>query len=119
MLFLKVLSLLAALISFIPQLKLPSLKGAVSRKKTDNLLFYGDIARFEPEKYLASLYQANGVKDHEYSKFEIDFATQIIVNSQISVRKYKFFQAAILLTLSGIVTPIIAFIVYIIVNRKL
>lgn len=73
------------------------------------LMFYGDIAKCKnATQYVLSLYK-NYFNDYtknekDINKQEIDYAREIIYNSKITVRKYKFFRWALNLTILAFVS---------------
>lgn len=94
------------LMSFLPQTKrLFKIKGV--KNENDNSLFYGDIIKYTPEEYLKFI-EPNRT---DFSKSELDYAYQIVINSHIAYRKYKYFELALLAILSGILTVLGAFLV--------
>jgi len=85
------------------------------RKKpaeTDNLLFYGDIASYDPAGYLQALYKHCDAKD-EALPIERDYAQQIVMNSRIAVRKYEWFTTSVWLTIGALVTLIASGVGYV------
>jgi hypothetical protein len=112
------LSLLIALASFLPQIKLPKPKVAVPNPVSYNLLFYGHLSQQGEKEYLDAL--ASGSSETakaDHSALEISYANQIIVNSKITVRKYSYFSAALWLSICAIATPIFGIIFMVLVRR--
>ena len=105
-----ILSLLACLISFIPSLKIPWL--VVSKKPTnkDNLLFFGDIVKYDSKSYLEKLVSSTEKPEKSFTNFENYYAQQIIVNSIIALKKFRLFTFAIWLTVVAVVTLLLALI---------
>lgn len=113
--FLLVYSSLMALISFMPIYNWRAFLGVMLDTNTkfygeatdhDNLIFYGDIAKYERDQYLEALESryfpsAPGLRSHLKTK---DLASQIIVNSRIAVLKYRYFER-------GAVSLVVAFVV--------
>ncbi len=108
-----------ALCSFLPQVRLPWLTATGATYEHDNLIFYGDIAKYNPKDYVVALYNADGQAHVQPSTIDLDYAEQIVVNSRITLRKYEFFRYALWLTLSAVITPILAIVVYLLlVDRE-
>jgi hypothetical protein len=85
------ISLLISLSSFYP----------VTKGK-NNILFFYDIARTEPEDYLTDLSAA--VKDP--ARIQLAYAREIVTNSEIAVLKLRVFKAAFLFSLLGFIVTI-------------
>lgn len=77
----------------------------LSNHKSENLLFFGAIANHEPSMYLNLLSSNYKIEltDDQYTK---DMASQIVINSQIALRKFKLFNFAFKWTIAGIATPL-------------
>ena len=101
-----VIAISIMLISFLPQTK-QVFKIKDIKNENDNSLFYGDIIKYTPEEYLEFI-----EPDREnFSRSELDYAYQIVINSHIAYKKYKYFELALLAILSGILTVLGAFLV--------
>lgn len=101
-----VIAICIILISFLPQTKqVFKIKGV--KTKNDNSIFYGDIIKYTPEEYLKFI-EPNRT---DFTKSELDYACQIVINSHIAYRKYKYFELALLAILSGILTVLGVFLV--------
>lgn len=94
-------------------------KKSEDKETKNNILYYAHIKKYEPtapELYLNELYKSckkegNNYPKKEgnkYSRLEHDYATQIIINSHITFRKYKYFKAALFCTISALLTPIVS-----------
>ena len=113
-----VASLIICLLSFFPNVSnKPSSKKA-SNKMTDvNLLFYGDIANFDkPEDLLEAIKNKYFGEDDENLKdtnpnIHIDLASEIIINSQITVNKLRIFKIALKIDLAAFAVLILSIIV--------
>jgi len=106
---------MVSLISFIPKLRIP---WKISNKQTnskDNFLFFGHIANYTPEKYLADFAKSLNCPEALLSETVIEkmYAEQIVVNARIANNKYACFTVAVGLTLSGFLTPLPAIIRYV------
>ena len=97
-----ILSLLFSVASFLPSTNLEKhlAGGREQPGPRDNLLFYGHLARYEPQGLThAVAEQYFGFAGEEYtpSKFALDLAAQAITNARITVRKLVFFRYSIIL----------------------
>ena len=101
------LSALCALFSFIPQLKAPSMIGQKRGDKETSLIFYGHVAKYEPEVYIEALYSAAGTEAPSKITVELDYAQQIIANSRIALKKNRYFNIGLWLTVIGVLLLII------------
>lgn len=109
-----IISLFFALLSFFPHLS--SNRDDIHQivRDSDNLLFYGDICRYSASEYIQALYKQYcnvDVDCNEISKYELDYANEIIINSKITMRKYIFFKYALIIDVILIVFILIALIV--------
>lgn len=96
------ISLFLALCSLSPQLK--DKEKDLKLNRSDNLLFFGAIAHFKPDDYLDALkarYQLESINQ----QYEKDISRQIVIVSQIAVRKFNYFKVALFFAMGGIVTP--------------
>ena len=95
-------SLMLAVASFLPSTNLEKhlLGERAKPSATDNLLFYGHLARYEPRAL------AMAVAEHYFdaageqaapSKLAVDLAGQIVTNARITVRKLDLFRYSLLL----------------------
>ena len=107
-----ILSFIFCLVSFIPSLELPWLYKAQNPTDSDNLLFFMDISKYSPIHYLNKLTSSLKTTNHDHSDYEIMISKQIITNSVIASRKYKLFKISIWFTVSSIVTPFGAIVIY-------
>jgi hypothetical protein len=99
-----VMSLLVALLSFVPQSR-PSQEKPGAKRERDNLCFYGDIAQYDRHSYLAALTASLALTDAPENRLCGDLAGQVITNSRIAVRKYDYFTVAVRLLILGALTP--------------
>ena len=110
------LAAMVCLISFIPQTAIPWLSTSSRPKETDNLLFFGDIAKYAPKSYVEALYKQAEKAIDKVDAYEEDIAEQIIVNSRIALRKYKLFNTAIWLNVVTGLSPIGAILLFAIIK---
>jgi len=101
-----------ALCSFLPRINIPWLGAQEAPQPHHNLVFYSDIAKYNPQEYLTSFYSAHNLGTGTPTKAEQDYAEQIVANSRIALNKYKYFRAALWITISGILTPVLAVVLY-------
>ena len=106
------LSATFCLISFIPQVYIPGLATKKMPQENDNLLAYADIANYDPELYLETMYKQASVELKEIAPFEKNLSELIVMYSRIAMRKYSLFNLGVWCSLSAIVTPIIALGIY-------
>ena len=102
------LSIFINLLSLIPSLKMPFVLYTKDKSENDNLLYFGDIAKYSITEYLTKI--KNGTK--EFTDFEQYYASQIIINSVISLKKFRLFLMSIYLTSSAVFILLIALIKY-------
>lgn len=102
--FLVFISSIICVFSFIPILHKPRhFLDLGIKSRFDNCLYFGDIAKYKESEYLALLSHKLGKEDNEYTLFELDFASQIISNSKITLSKYKKFKLSSTMTVIGLV----------------
>lgn len=77
----------------------------ISNHKSENLLFFGKVADHSPSDYLKNLSLSYNIElpDDQYTK---DLASQIVINAQIALRKFKLFNFAFKWTIAGIASPL-------------
>ncbi len=110
--FMLLVSIIVALLSFIPRLSDTYIKFK-EPMDNDNLLYFGDIAKYTDIKYKEKIQifiQLNGSEGSD--KLNEYYIKQIIINSKITFIKFKQFEIAIWFTLSAILTPIGGIILY-------
>ena len=72
-----------------------------------------DIANYDATDYLETLHALEGnTSDTRASSIEEAYAQQIIANSRIASMKYRYFGVALWLTVSAVLTPILAAVLY-------
>jgi hypothetical protein len=94
------LSLVCGLLSFLPRTNLSGILGRATLPptKTDNLLFYGHLARYAPQDLVdavARRYFEPEALDIDH--FHLDLATQITTNARITLDKLRLFSYAVAL----------------------
>lgn len=101
-----------ALWSFVAKLDKLIIKPRNSCYISSNLIFYGEIHKFDAEHYLILLYQKYGDKKipQPLPAYELDLANQIIVNSNLTIRKGTLFNN----TIYGIIFSVVLFFVVVI-----
>lgn len=98
-------SLILAVFSFFPQLEIPDWlyfwsPTAREKKPADNLLFFGDIAKYSQSEFIKSMETYAGMGS-SIESIDSDLCGQIIVNSRITNRKFRLFKFAIWAMLFG------------------
>lgn len=86
------------------------LKNKKYRSDRNNLLFYGELGRYNARRLLCALgrkYEGCGEEIALASKFHFDLANQIVINSRITTRKNQFFKAAMLLTFGSLIALVV------------
>ena len=96
------LSLMLAVASFLPSTNLEKflLDEREQPGLTDNLLFYGHLARYEPRaltRAIAQHYFDTPGSKYTPSKLAIEYAGQVVTNARITVRKLALFKYSLLL----------------------
>lgn len=94
------------LVSFLPQTQMPWLASRRKPSEEDNLLLYSDLANYSPSKVLSALCKCISANETELNQLHTHYAEQIITNSRIAERKYKYFRVALWLTLIALATPL-------------
>lgn len=89
-----------SLYSFVPVLDFVVRPGKRKYPVLGNPLYFGDIAYMSTNELMQRFGSDQQTEQHKY------VAEQVIVNSRITLRKYKLFTRAIILVLLGIVPPI-------------
>lgn len=101
-----------AVFSFLPATEIPLLKADERPSEEDNLLFFGHAKKYSANSYLRTVQARYGGQTLEDDRLSRDIASQIVVNSRIAVWKYTCFKVALWATIAGIVTPILAGVVF-------
>lgn len=92
------LSVLLCLLSFMPILQNPWLP--IGKKhESDNCLYFGHIAKYDEFDYLKILASKLQTNSNSFNNFELDMASQVLINSKITIAKYQKFQVALTLTM--------------------
>lgn len=108
------LSVIVVLLSFLPLKTFPVLRASGALLPSDNLVFFGDIAKYDASQFLAALNESPAPDPSQNPRYEADLAGQVIINSRVALRKYRCFTWALWLTIYGVTTPIVAFCAWII-----
>lgn len=107
-------SCIVSLISFIPNTKSRPDKNEIENTGEKNLLFYGDIASIGTiEEYIKlsiNKYFSNEEMDI-VNELVYDLASEVLINSRITVKKYKNFKNAVKIDFIALVMTIIFFCV--------
>lgn len=123
-------SSLALSLSFIPKTDLahltwkrqkPCKDRRFSHKTTDNFYFYGSLRKYDPESLLEAVnenyFDSRIAKP--YRKEDLDIASQIVINSDITCLKFLFFRVSTWLLVLSIVIPLLLCTLSLIVYRRL
>ena len=109
------LALLCAVLSFLPITR-PSfmsfLGGPRREKKDPNPYYFADVAGIDETELLAVMGIEPVKGENGAAKLPIAMANQAIVNSRIALRKLDFFEFGLWLYVSGLVTPVVAFLLF-------
>jgi Pycsar effector protein len=106
------LSLIICIVSFIPSISKPWLFKTEEVGEEDNLLYYMHIAKYKPDQYIAALDDSKEITKLEHTRYEMLFARQIIEISIVTRRKFKLLNISLWLTLSSVITPIGAYLLF-------
>lgn len=107
-----VLSISICFLSIIPSLSMPWEKKPSGVSDKDNLIYFSDIAKYTPLAYLNALKVKLELNNFEVTGYQKDLSNQIIINSVIADRKYRAFKKAIWLTLSAVISPVLALLIF-------
>jgi hypothetical protein len=116
--FVCALSGLVSLVSFIPRVENPYRSLGLAPAPSDNLLFFGHIQKYDPPAYLQAVYAAAGRGGEEHEELERMYAEQVVVSSRIAARKFAYFRWAIWITIGGLATPPLAYLLYLGINEN-
>jgi len=105
-------SSIVCLISFDPNMGKAVDKVRRKNKSKDlNLTFYGDIAQFDStEQYINKTKELYFDKKDNVSRQAHDLAAEVLINSQITVRKYNWFKIALKIDFAALAFAMILFI---------
>jgi hypothetical protein len=101
------ISIFVNLASLIPSLKIPFILYKNKIEEKDNLLYFGDIAKYSPNEYLNKL-----LNKENFSSIEKYYAEQIIINSIIALKKFRLYMISISLTTIAILILLILMAIY-------
>jgi hypothetical protein len=106
-------SLLLAVGSFLPSTNLEKhlLGKRVHPSASDNLMYYGHLARYEPRalaQAIAEHYFDEPGQTFSPSNLAVDLAEQIVANARITVRKLESFKISLLLFSTGVLIAAIS-----------
>lgn len=101
------ISIIIAILSFVPKLSYQYTSFG-KPKDSDNLLYFGDIAKYSEKEYIDKLSSIT----NEITDFDKQYINQIATNSKITYVKYKQFELAVWFNISAFLTPVGAIILY-------
>ena len=108
------------LISFLPNLTNTPGNNITAVGQNPNLIYFGDISNISTsggmtQNYVNAVvdkYFADGPKDKiKADAFIVDLASEIIINSQITVKKYQLFKWALRTDVAAFILTVVTFIV--------
>lgn len=112
-----VLSISVLSISFYARLKLDWL--IPDKPPTDNLLYFGNLCNFSEKKLFDAIdsryFKGNSAP---FEAIHRDLSNQIIVNSKIAMKKFRLFNAGLLLSTCALLTPPLAILFYFLVHSE-
>ena len=100
---LMILSAFICILSFLPILKNRWWLKKEKKESSDNMLYFGDISKYNSGDYLKLVKYKYNIEDYEFKNFEKDFAEQIVINSKIALDKYTKYILSSWLTILGII----------------
>lgn len=106
------ISLIMALYSFYPRLSSLLLPEKTGEPGNGNLFFFLTIAQYKEKRYFEEMKKhinENDSEDKTSDRLKLDLINQIIVNSEIAVKKYFLFKWALRFTLAGLLLPVILY----------
>lgn len=95
-------AIVLTLLGIVPQMKIPPYFADPNQRLDDNLLFYGDAAKYEPDDYVKGFCALMGQPASASTRYDRALACQIIVNSKICMGKFRVFSWAIRATVYAI-----------------
>jgi Pycsar effector protein len=94
-------SLFVALISFAPKTKNIWIWKSNKIKKSDNHFFFAQLTKYDEKSLISAISNKYQIESKNIA-IEIDIANQVIQNSKIALKKYKYFNFALWLLFMGI-----------------
>lgn len=107
-----------ALLSFLPVLNYRWIVPAPSGLANGNLLYFGYLATLSKKQVLEAYARATESKEADVKEIHEMYAEQVIINSRIALAKYSMFEFAIKVLLFGVLTPVIAILVFYFSRKK-
>ena len=101
-------SALISTVSFLPILRPGRQRPAASNATPTSLLYFNEVACVTPQRYLECLFSTLGEK-RQPSRFEHDYAGQIVAISRIACHKFRLFNWAAATFLLGLVSCLFAY----------
>ena len=76
-------------------------------------MYFNDISKYDAQNYLKAIYKKYFNKDNIYffDNQLIDLADEIVTNSSILIRKYRFFKVSCILDLGAIIVVILVYLI--------
>jgi hypothetical protein len=116
-LLLLIISICVIIYSFIPQLVGLKNYSKLSQEEFDknkkelNSLFFGSLVNLTSVQFLDLISYKSAKEQEEIKGIHVDYANQIIINSEIAMTKFLLFRVASILTLGSFVLGLIALII--------
>ena len=105
------------LVSFIPRVRPRGPRAHEVPEPGDNLLFYHHIRKYEGEGYLRAMLAAAQQPEHLPTPLERMYADQIVASARIADRKFELYRYAVWITITGLTTPVIAPLLWLLAHR--
>ena len=101
------LALISGVLSFLPVTKYSFLIPSNEISESDNLLYFGDLAKYDANRLISEL-RCREIHDENVNvHLSRMYAEQIIANSRITLTKLKIFTWGFRFLLVGLLTPLI------------
>lgn len=102
-----ILSAAVCLTSFLPKLKADLPAYSWNTSPNDNLVFFGDISKYSLGEYTKRMTEIFKRESSSWGDAEHYYLHEILVNSQIAMRKYRFFRVAAWMTIGALLVPLV------------
>jgi hypothetical protein len=105
-----------SLLSFLPRVNRSHWLGLTfgwgKTNQSDNLHYFGDLAKYDPAELKAAISQNYGFASNDKAEREaLDLCGQIVINSRIVRVKLRLFTVALVCILIGILIPILKILI--------
>jgi hypothetical protein len=106
------LAAIICLMSLLPSINLIGHPKSQLLRPGSNIFFFGDLANYSSKELVKALRIYTGIGNNKTNKFDEDLAEQIIVNSIIAKKKFRFFNICIFINLIAIIAIIVSFVLF-------